>query len=506
MKTMRRTTTTLILGALVALLAVVPAASAATSLDSIFQDDAILLNSGSEATQTGLDEMRGLGVTTVHSLVVWAQVAPERQSLKRPSGFDPKDPEDYPLENWRKYDNLVRQATARGMSVILTPTTPTPAWAGDCTTSDRRALCVNRPSAREFGFFAAALARRYSGSFPDPENPGRTLPRVSRWSFLNEPNLGAWLTPQYSRVKGRTVATGVKIARDLLTAGLSALRSGGHASDALYIAETAPVGGTSGSLATRKNPPRTFLQGLFCLTSRGGRLIDSRIGCFRKYAQFKITGISHHPYTLGAGAPPFARAGKNDISIGFLSRLTSVLRQAAKQRRIPRAAANRIYLTEFGYQTNPPDDNFGVSWARQAEYLNLADYIGYTTKQVRGVAQYELYDDPAKASFNTGLRTCRSECDEIKKPSYAAYRTPLYVVRSGRRNVRVWGWVRPAAGRTTVEILLKTGSKTKLLKTVKTRANGVLDLRLKRASGEYQLRWSAAGERFVSRGARVALR
>ena len=53
-----------------------------------------------------------------------------------------------------------------------------------------------------------------------------------------------------------------------------------------------------------------------------------------------------------------------------------MLRQAAKQRRIPRAAANRIYLTEFGYQTNPPDDNFGVSWARQAEYLNLADYIG----------------------------------------------------------------------------------------------------------------------------------
>jgi hypothetical protein len=503
---MRRTTITLLLGALLALLALAPAASAATSLDSIFQDDDILLNSGPDAARSGLDEMRGLGVTTVHSLVVWAQVAPQRQSLNRPSGFNPTNPDDYPLENWRKYDTLVREATARGMSVILTPSTPTPAWAGDCKTSDQRALCVNRPSPKEFSYFVQALAQRYSGSFPDPENPGRKLPRVSRWSFLNEPNLGAWLTPQYSRVKGRTVATGVRISRDLLSAGLNAMRAGGHASDDLYIAETAPVGGTGSSLANRKNPPRTFLQGVFCLNARGGRLIDSRIGCYRKYSQLKVTGITHHPYTLGAGAPPFARAGKNDISIGFLSRLTSVLAQAAKQRRIPKAAANRIYFTEFGYQTNPPDDNFGVSWARQAEYLNLADYIGYTTKQVRGVAQYELYDDPAKASFNTGLRTCRSACDEVKKPSYAAYRTPLYVVRSGRTKVRVWGWVRPAAGPTTVDILLKTGTKAKLLKSVRTRANGILDVRLKRASGEYQLRWSAAGESFVSRGARVALR
>ena len=32
----------------------------------------------------------------------------------------------------------------------------------------------------------------------------------------------------------------------------------------------------------------------------------------------------------------------------------------------------RIWITEYGYQTNPPDRIFGVSWANQARYLKQA--------------------------------------------------------------------------------------------------------------------------------------
>src|SRR4051812_30483482 len=111
-------------------------ASAATSMESIFQDDSVLLNSGAGSTTDGLTEMGNLGVTTIHSLVVWAQVAPDRQLTTKPKGSpDYTDPADYPPENWAKYDRLVREATARGFSVILTVTTPGPAWAGDCKTT-----------------------------------------------------------------------------------------------------------------------------------------------------------------------------------------------------------------------------------------------------------------------------------------------------------------------------------------------------------------------------------
>ena len=32
----------------------------------------------------------------------------------------------------------------------------------------------------------------------------------------------------------------------------------------------------------------------------------------------------------------------------------------------------RIWITEYGYQTNPPDRLFGVCWRNQARYLTQA--------------------------------------------------------------------------------------------------------------------------------------
>ena len=398
-----------------------------------------------------------------------------------------------------------------GIDLLVTPTNPSPAWAGDCRHATQRRLCVNRPSAREYGSFITALARRYSGTFPDPDKPGATLPRIDRWSFMNEPNLGAWLTPQFEKVRGRKVATGVKIYRKLAYAAIDALRRSGHKRDAFYVAETAPVGGQGSTLAASKNPPRAFLRELFCLNSRGRSIRDARIGCGKRFSQLRVSGITHHPYTFGAGAPPFTRSGRDDITIGYISRLTGVLRQAARAKRIPKRAASAILFTEFGYQTDPPDPNFGVPWSKQAEYINLGDYRSYRTKQVRGVSQYELYDDPAISSFNTGLRTCRLGCEGIKqagaeKPSYDAYRLPLYVTRRGRKHVRVFGWVRPATGAQRVEIRLVDGKQDTLLKTVTTRSTGILDVVSRRREGKYQLRWTSGGQEYRSRVARVTLR
>jgi hypothetical protein len=522
MSRIARRATVAVAAALALALAVSPAAGASSSLESIFQDDSALVNRGGDFARTSLDELRGLGVTTIHSLVIWAQVAPDRSEVTRPDGFDPTDPASYDQARWAKWDTLVRETSSRGLGLILTPAIPSPAWAGDCTTKRRRELCVNRPSPKQFGQFITAVAKRYSGTYPDPANTGSVLPRVSRWSFLNEPNLGAWLTPQYKKIGNRTVPVGAKYARDLLKAAITAMKANGHASDQFYGAETAPVGATTGKLATRKNPPRSFLRSLFCLTSSGGKLVDSRIGCKRSFTRLGLTGITHHPYTLGAGSAPFGRVARDDITIGTLSRLNAVLRQAASRGRISKAAARRIYLDEFGFQTDPPDDTFGVSFNRQSEYINLGDFIAYRTRGVRGASQYELYDDPAKASFNTGLRMCdRTDIGEClamlqandleageKKPSFDAYRLPLYVVRVSATKVRVFGWVRPARSAQTVRIRIVTtrsdGSKKERTIDATTRANGILDTRVARPSGSprYQLLWGG----FTSRTARVALR
>jgi hypothetical protein len=490
-----------------------PSAGAATSMESIFQDDAVLLNSGTAQTGPGLDEMGKLGVTTIHSLFVWAQIAPDRQGLKRPKGFVGTDPGDYPDANWVKYDNMVREAAARRFSIIVTATTPGPAWAGDCATPAERQTCVIKPSTKEYARFVKALAKRYSGTYT-PEGQTTPLPKVRRWSFVNEGNLGAWLQPQFETIKGKKVATGARIYRELNVAAIEAMRSSpGHSGDRIYLGETAPVGGSGSSLAAGKNAPRSFLRSVLCLKSNGGALVDSRIGCGRKFPTLKVDGVSHHPYTLGAGAPPFARTGADDITIGFLSRLTGVLSQAVKRKRLSKAAGNSIYFTEFGYQTNPPDDNFGVSWAKQAEYINQADYISFKLKQVKGVSQYELFDDIAKASFNTGLYTCRfsESCGTTrKKPAYAAYRLPLYVVAAPTKvnsnRVRIFGWVRPARTSQTVSLYLIKGKKKTRLAGYKTNAKGLFSAYRKRSSGDYQLRWNDGTNEFLGRAARVALR
>ena len=280
-------------------------ASAATSMESIFQDDSVLLNSGADSTTSGLDEMGRLGVTTIHSLVVWAQVAPDRQATKRPKGFVGTDPADYPDANWEKYDRMVRAATARGLSIMLTATTPGPAWAGDCDTVTERQVCVIKPSTKEFSRFVKALATRYSGTYV-PEGETTPLPKVSRWSFINEGNLGAWLQPQFETIKGSKVATGARLYRDLNVSAIKTLRKvKGHAGDRVYIGETAPVGGSGSSLAAGKNGPRSFLRTVFCLRDNGSKMVDSRVGCTKRFPDLKVTAS---PTTRIRSAPARRRS------------------------------------------------------------------------------------------------------------------------------------------------------------------------------------------------------
>lgn len=495
---------TMTLAALMALMLIAaPAAHAATSMDSIFQDDGLLLGGDAQATAEGLDEMKGLGATTIHALVPWAQIAPGRTDLAKPAGFDASDPAAYPAANWTRFDRLVRYANDRGLKLFLTPTSPGPAWAGACRTPADRGNCVLSLSAGEYGAFVTALGRRYSGGYT-PAGDDTPLPRVARWSFVNEPNLGAWLGPQFQKSGRRTLPTGVKSYRQLLTAGLAAMRATGHGGDDLLLGETAPIGGSASTAAKGKNPPRAFLRGVLCIDSRGRRTKDTTLGC-DKFKPLAVTGVSHHPYTYGAFAAPYARIGADDITFTTLGRLTGLLGQAAKAKAIPAAAAGRVVLSEFGYQTKPPD-RLGVSWAKQAEYLNEADYLAYRTKQVRAVAQFELYDAADVLSFNTGLMSCRETCGAKRKPAFDAYRLPLYIVASGRTRMRVFGWVRGATRPQRVELHLISKGRDTLLTTRTTTSAGFVDVTLGRRSGSYQLRWNDGATEHRSRVAAISLR
>lgn len=462
--------------------AAVPA-HASKSQESIFQDDTALIFSGDAKRQKSLDDIKSLGATTIHSLVFWNRIAPDPNSRTRPAGFDATNPAAYPPGVWDPYDALVSEAQARGLEIIFSPVQG-PTWADTCHKRSEAHHCS--PSAKEYGQFAQALGKRY--------------PTVHRWSAWNEPNQSHWLYPQRTRKHGRIVPSAAIVYRNLFRAMTDGLTAAGHGRDQFLLGETAPLGRTTGSLPTRFLSPTELFQGVFCLNSRG-RKVRGRTakdwGCSGKYRKLAATGISHHPYNRGGSQPPTRRpTGPGEITIANLSRLSRVINQGARAGRI--RGGLPFYFTEFGFQTNPPDRVFGIPLSRQAVYINQSDYIAYRNSRVRAVSQYELFDDPVMSSFNTGLLRTSGK----KKPSYNAYRLPIWVTRSGS-GVRVWGQVRPAGGAPQTVQIQNGNKKFKTVKTVRTNARGYFLTRVGRKAGsKWRLAWTApGGSTFTSRSA-----
>src|SRR5687767_2822490 len=149
--------------------------------------------------------MTALGADTIRLMVLWHSVAPKPGRARRPR-FDAKDPAEYGTAVWDPYDDVVRGAAARGLDVLMTPSSPLPLWASRCRDrkpADRRAC---KPDTKAFAAFVQALGRRYDGTYADENQGGGVLPRVSRWSIWNEPNIPGWLQPQYARVRGVKIA------------------------------------------------------------------------------------------------------------------------------------------------------------------------------------------------------------------------------------------------------------------------------------------------------------
>jgi len=452
-----------------------PAAQAGTSQESIIQDDAVFLN-GHPGQQ--LDIVKSIGATTIHSLVFWNHVAPKPNSRRRPSG-NLSDPTSYADSAWAPYDALVREAQARGLSILLSPTGFAPKWA-EC-----RGGRNCKPNAKLYGQFVTAIARRYSGTFKD--SSGSTLPKVTRWSIWNEPNQQGWLNPQ---------PQAAKLYRNLVYAGLAALKKTGHGHDQVLLGETAPIG------RGRSTDPTTFLLNLFCVNSRGHRLrgkVARAQGCqhFKRFSG--ITGFAHHPYNLSATGPALRKPrGKGDITLKTMSRLTKVLRLGARGRAI--RSGLPVYFTEYGIQTRPPNRRYGVPVSKQAMWLNQADWLAYKNRAVRSVSQYELFDGADTSVFTTGLIFHSGQ----PKPSFDAYRLPIWASRKGSRT-SLWMWVRPAAGAPqAITIQHDTGGGFKDVATVTTNSRGFASASESGRTGRWRFLWTSTdGVQHSSRAASV---
>ena len=468
-----------------AALAAAPAHAGRTQV-SVFQDEGLLQFNGPEAQRAALDEMQSLGADQIHVLVGWRNLAPGPTSTRKPSGFDGADPAQYPDNAFAALDNLVELAQSRDLELLFTPTGSIPDWASRCSAREARVknTFTCDPDPEEYEAFVAALGKHFSGE--------RT---VSRWSFWNEPNLKSWLRPQYKRVRGRNIPWSPHMYRALAQGGIRALRSTGHASDQILAGEAAPIGLQSGNANSASMAPGIFYREMFCLDSRGRRFRGpdaSARGCSRPKA-FAIKGVSHHPYAKGGSKGPTATVrNPQEITVGYIGRLQRIISQAGRARVIPRGLD--IYYTEYGVQTSPPDTFFGVSLTKQAEFINESDYMSWRNRDVRSVAQYNLVDDASDEGFNTGLVFNPNTRAGARKPSYDAYRTPIYVIKGSGDQVKVWGQARPAGPGARVEIQSGSGSDWTTVQAITTGTQGYFQVNVTGPGPRWRLKWTPRGE------------
>jgi hypothetical protein len=462
-------------------LALAPVAHASSTQASFFQDDRLLTSTNPIEQTQALNTVRFLGVDTIHTVVNWTRIAGDRKPAR------PADPSSYPVGAWDAYDSLVRGANARGIKVMMSPAGPVPNWASGCKRNVNKAC---RPKAKLYGQFVTAVGRRYSGSYVDEDQDQTQLPSVRQWSIWNEPNLSSWLYPQ--TVKHRAVGAG--LYRSLVYSGTAALRATGHKRDLILIGETAPIGGNS-----RNTSPRDFLLGLFCVDGRGHKLggrAAKSLGC-RKLKRIQAKGLSHHPYSRGAGVPTGTRQKAGSLTIGVIDRFVPILRAARRSRVAPRRLG--VYLTEFGVTTRPPDRKFGVPLSRQAQYINEVDYLAYKRPWIKSVSQFQLADD-----INLGTHTFQTGLlfgDGRQKQSFGAYRTPIFVVQKGRR-VEIFGQARPGGSR-TVRIQFRPKGKKAYSTVLRKRTNhaGYVLVRRPARKGLWRIAWTDSdGSTVYSRG------
>ena len=490
---MTRTLRTLLLTvAALAAFALVPSgASAGAKQFSIFEDDAVLLGLTDKDPEKAMAEVKYLGADVVRVFIVWSRVAPAYPSRTIPPGFDPADPNS-PGYQWGMYDEFVKRAQRHGLKVMLTMSGAIPFWASReperCPHfiggySNLALTCMWKPDRDQFEQFAQATATRYKG-------------QVEYYSLWNEPNLEHYLYPQWSRAGRSTIDLGGKMLRELWTSGYRGItRADPAVKDKVLFGETAAI-----------SSPMDTLYAALCLNQSGRPYKPGRtrrlMGC-NKPSKLPIGGLAVHPYNKDAVGSVFTRsATKDSMAMAYTSRATRVLRRGERYGRIPRGRG--VYVTEFGFQTNPPDKK-GLSLARHARALNESDRLFYGDKRIRAVAQFELYDVPEVDDddvYNTGLRTQAGKL----KPSWGAYRMPLVVTKLSDDQVEVWGQVRPSNDRTQVALFAaRKGAKFAQIAAPRTNASGYFKLRVRRpgAAGlRYLTAWAAPnGETFPSRTA-----
>ena len=280
--------------------------------------------------------------------------------------------------DWGVFGETLDALHAQHMPVLIT-LYGSPRWANG-----------GRPSSTlptsGFGNFAFAAAKRF--------------PWVHLWTAWNEPNNRTFAVP---------VSPSLYV-HDVLNPAYAALH---QASAANKLA--------GGVTSPRKTPsgmaPLEFMEGM-------------------RAAHARLDAYAQNPYPTDKFETP-SHSRCEACATFTMAKLPEI--RAAVTRNF---GAKPLWLTEYGYQTNPPDRLLGVSYALQAAYIGQAAYRVWAQPGVTLLIQFLIRDEPSLGGWQSGLFTAGGTA----KLSYHAFALPLVQVSRQGSSVELWGQVRPGSG------------------------------------------------------------
>jgi len=242
----------------------------------------------------------------------------------------------------------------------------------------------NRLPRAGLGNFAAAAALRF--------------PWVRLWTVWNEPNSRTFASPVSPRLY-------VTLALNPAYAALHAASGANKVAGGVTSPRTTPSGMS----------PLAFMQGMHA-------------------AHAHLDAYAQNPYPVGRGETPFRASCALCMTMASLPGIRAEVTR--------NFGSKPLWLTEYGYQTNPPDRLLGVSYALQAKYLGQAALRVWQQPGVTVLIHFLVQDEPSLGGWQSGLVSAGGTA----KLAYHAFALPLAEVSRRGSRTRLWGQVRPGSG------------------------------------------------------------
>jgi hypothetical protein len=298
----------------------------------------------------------------------------------------PVDPRD-PAYDWEIFDKVVLDAAKYKVQILFT-IYGTPRWANGTKKGLNRAP-------RQMLFlkqFATAAAKRYSGTFK--RSDGTVLPAVRKWLAWNEPNNPLFLLPQWAKINKHRY---IPVAARTYARMCEAVWSGVHAThlrkEVVGCGATDPRGNNAARGIRPSISPLAFLAAL------------------KKYGLRHFDVYAHHPYYSSPTESPTTKPkARTVVTLANIDLLTKLLTKLYGNK--------KLWITEYGYQTRPPDRLYGVSWRNQARYLTKAYAIARKNSRITMMLWFLIRDEGRLSGWQSGFFTAAG----VKKPSYDAFR------------------------------------------------------------------------------------